>query len=238
MELKNIVIYDFETSSANSNTAYPLQLGFMIIPSTSLPVYKKSLSIKFTKPFLNCTKEEISGLNFNKIYSQEDLDLHNQKSINLEDALQIFIKSIQTILKFQEFTLIGFNNFLFDNKILNRLITKYYSEDLYYLLNDSYDVLQFLNHVRKFNDIPGSIWNKYFATQNKKLETMYQHIFQEEFRAHDALEDVRATYKLLLFFAKKFPAHLKNDMNNTFTSIDVNKSDLEFKSANEVLSNV
>lgn len=218
MKFKNLCFYDFETTGLNHKTCDVLQLGFMCGKSLNSVFYRKSIFIQFNKPFLECTSSEIKGLAFNNIHNQEDLNEHNKKSIPLKDALEIFVKTIQKVFEFQSFTLIGYNNFSYDNKILSRFLTTYDPDNFYFMLENSYDLYKFICNSRKFDDITSTVWNKNFGFENRKLETIFPYIFKKDFKAHDALEDVRATLKLFKYYSIKFPTHLEYDFINSFES--------------------
>ena len=236
MKIKNLVFYDFETTGRNPNIAGPLSLAFIVSnPNNPKLFYQKSFLIKFPKSFLTLSVEEKAGLDFNGIKNQKDLDHHNKNAIPLQEALNIFVNSVQKIFNFQKFILIGYNNINYDNKILSRLLSIYRPQDFYYMLQNTYDIYKFINNARHYSEISSNEWNKTFGSENRKLETVYNYIFKKGFKAHEALEDVKATLMLYRYFSLKFPKRLEQEIEEHVITINVPKELFEFKEAGELV---
>lgn len=185
--MKTIYI-DFETTNLSPLKAEPLEISVLFVENFKIKD-KLTKLIKFEKNWDTLTKEDISALNFNKIYSQKDLDKHNLKAFKLKDVIQEFI------LKIKKFTntkieISGWNAAYYDITILERIMEKF---NLKY-----YDYFAFFPRDVKCMFIP--IYDLYFKEKIEKPSLHPTHKFligtfkDEDF--HKAEIDCLATLDL------------------------------------------
>jgi len=234
---KNYLFYDLETTGLDTSSCVPLEFSFFVSKDDLKTFRSCKFKVQFNKPFCECSPSEKSGLIFNKIHNQTDLDIHNSTSLPLSVVLKKFIYFVENFFSFKEFYLIGYNNFNYDNLILNRLLNFYFPDKSYYIFQNSYDVFSFIKNSKNYSHIGSLAWHTSFNPNDCRLLSMYQHIFKKSFQAHDSYEDVKATVLLFKYYKKNLSELLFSEMENTFYGflIDDNlilkKNEVKFQDA-------
>ena len=135
-------------------------------------------------------------------------------AITLQTCLTHFVQFLKTIYNLKpvdHVVLIGHNSFVFDTPRLLRNGGCRFSnqlQEIKVLFSDSLPVLKFIrshpNNVLK-------------SSPNNKLGCVYKALFNGEFPAHDALEDVKALRRIL--FSSPLKASAETIVNNGKTSL-------------------
>mgnify|MGYP006290580627 CR=1 FL=1 len=236
LSYKNYCFFDFETDSTNSNIANPLELSIMLV-SYNRVLNLQKFKIHYPLKYYHCSESQKEALAFNEIYSQNDIDLHNQDSISIKDALNVFFVTIKNNFQKQDFILSGFNNNLYDNIILKRYLKEYQPQHLHFFLKQSLDIFDFIKSMSKDDRLDIDLRTDYFKSYENRIFTdykqltIYKCIFKTGFKAHDSLEDVKALYKIFKFYAKKFPHLINKYLSEQKDYYDMQE---EFRQAYEV----
>ncbi|MCJ8341669.1 MAG: 3'-5' exonuclease [Cetobacterium sp.] len=182
-----ILWIDTETTGLSSNAA-PIQISGIVTIDDEV---KEEFNI-FLKPFTGATIEDealsVHGLTMEEINRfQESSDGYNQ-------LIEIFNKYINKYDREDKFIVAGYN-VDFDLKQLRKLAEVH--KDRYinsYLSYSKIDPLQLI--------VPLQVLNKLPRLENNKLETWCKY-FNIQLKAHDSLEDIRATRTLFYKMMEK-----------------------------------
>ena len=207
---KQYCFYDFEATNINPVKAHPLELGVLITKDLNqFEAFK--IKIKFEdKPFNKLNTSTKNALIFNNIKSQEDLNNHNKEAIDIVSALKLFTNKILSYFNYNNFILVGYNNKNYDNKILTRFIKEYLPGREYIFQNNTFDMYQFLLKSRTDLRVPQDIRFNHFRSYENRLISdlkqlnVYKALFNEEFKAHDSLEDVKALFRIFNHYKENF----------------------------------
>lgn len=134
--MKKIII-DLETTNKSVFKAKILEICVLFVENNKI-TNQYHAKIRFEHNYDDCDKTTIGSLNFNKIYSQADIDSHNSNSISEEIMLKEMLVKIE---RFGKTAITGWNNASYDNIILRRIMEEhnlefenyfdYHSRDIY-----------------------------------------------------------------------------------------------------------
>lgn len=172
---------DFETGGLDPAVNGLTQLAFLIEDTEGNVIEKGAYDIK---PFEGSVVEpkalQVTGKTFDEVMSFED-----EEAI-LEDFLGILRKHINVLSRDENFTIAGYN-VQFDIKFLEAWMSRHHKKFFSYFNYHSVDPLAILRILR---------FEEETNLESLKLAVAYKAIFDEEFDAHDALEDIVATQRI------------------------------------------
>lgn len=136
--MKRIII-DFETNSNNPLKADMIEFTALFVEEEVI-INEINTLIKFEEKWEKLKQHQIAALNFNKIFNQEELDLHNSKA---RDNKEVIFEFLDKVKKFsnEKLGITGWNNASFDNVILRRNLEKYGFEFNEYFDYHSRDIM-------------------------------------------------------------------------------------------------
>jgi len=180
---------DFETGGINPAVNGLTQLAFIIEDADGKVLDMGNFNIK---PFEGSVVEpaalKVTGKTFDEVMSYED------ESVVLQLFLSVLAKHINVMSYDENFTISGYN-VAFDIGFLEAWMLRHNKKFFSYFNYRSVDPLAFLRILD---------WYGYTNLENYKLATVYKAIFDEELNAHDAIDDVDASRKILKYLEETF----------------------------------
>ena len=179
--MSKVLFIDTETTGLNPKECGIIQIAGLIEIDGEV---KDAFDLKLN-PLPDC-KFEPGAVEKHGI---EPPDLFNHKD-TFKDFKDILNEYVNPYDKNDKFTIAGYN-VKFDVNFLSALWKK--NNDNYFgayfspYMLDIYPLIQYFKYI----GIPA-----FDGIQNLKLETVYPHIMKEEFKAHDAFDDIKSTYTL------------------------------------------
>ena len=180
--MKKIVL-DLETTNLSPFNAEILELCALFVEDNEV-VEEFYEFVKFEEIYDKCDNDTKKTLNFNKIFSQEDLDRHNEKARDKKEVIEEFSRKVSGFGRGMPIT--GWNNAFYDNIILYRIF-----EELDYDFREYFDY-----HSRDTMCRFQPFYEKFFSDKFKlKLENVHKYLIgsinKEGF--HRAINDCYAT---------------------------------------------
>jgi DNA polymerase III alpha subunit (gram-positive type) len=113
------IILDLETTNLSPFKAEILEICVLFVED-DVVIREFCDYIKFEKNYNELDESTLLSIHFNKIYSQEDLDMHNKKARNRRNVIS------DLLCKVQDFgvgiSISGWNNACYDNIVLRRAL--------------------------------------------------------------------------------------------------------------------
>ena len=184
------VVFDIETAST-ARTTELLQLT--AITEDEKASFSAYILLKHS---ISSTASAIHYITVGILGDQRKLykDGKEQPAITIPTYLTRFVQSLKTIYNMKpvdNIVLIGHNSFVFDTPRLLRNGGREFSNQLQEMKVLFTDILLIIKFIRRQPD------NVLKSSTNNKLGSAYKALFNCEFPAHDALEDVKALRRIL-----------------------------------------
>jgi len=207
----NIIVYDYESTSADPYTTQPIQLAAIAIHSRKLEVIEGSEFESLIKP-IECEKTQASlGLG---VIEAKALEVNKKEMADLRNAPDINVVWKQFTEYVNNFNYNknewsapipgGYNINNFDTIITNRICNKGLGCWGLGPVNEKRNCNNLFNPARKFDLLELMPW--WFSScaepKNFKLTSIMEFIGMDTTNAHDALVDVRNTANLICRFLK------------------------------------
>ena len=254
--MKNLVIFDFETcqdysfqdkkfqnlshlskAKAIKERTFPIELSFILIDNLDNPKIKKGFSSKIKIPYIWDDLSEVQrhSLIFNYFDSQEDICRHNENAKPINDVFNFFFLKVQKTFNLDPFVLVGFNNFNYDNFVLQKYLDCFLVHNVTAkFLENSFDLLKFIRDIRaKKYFIDFHSWFSFYNSNNLTLEGIHKKLFKKGFEAHNSFEDCKATLRVLRFYYKNFKNLVEEFYNDYICEYDLSHNLLIHKSSCE-----
>lgn len=138
------------------------------------------------------------------------------KTLSYKEGIHSFYSHLKTLsTKAKHTILIGYNSKTFDIPILFRSFDKVgvTASELDTFGIGFVDAMSVLNDMKKSRQLQ---LNKPSSTARGSLEEVYKHLFNETFRAHEAVKDISALYQVL--FKSRLPITTDHILTHTITA--------------------
>lgn len=211
----------------------PLELSYSFDKNFE-KVQLKTIPIKFEKSLDDCSKEEIDSLIFyfshkfqkpiTKIVLLDLIKNHNKSALSIEETFLRFVIDIYSYFKKTSFLLCGYNSLKFDNLILSKFLQEFTPFAEEYILENSFDVLDFIRQMSKSKDISFDLRVNFKFPRNN-LETVFRQLYStQNLDFHQSSSDVKATLKIYFYYWQRgFEFYFEKilfNQNNCVTSSD------------------
>jgi hypothetical protein len=197
------IIFDFEFLTKNFVDAMIIEATFLFVKNNT--IVKSFFSpITITESYETLAKKFPETLKFNKIYSQEDIDMHNQNSVELETYFKKVL-DFSTSFSTTKLPLTGWICAGSDIPILKQTLSK-----LGFDFNKYFDY-----HTRDIGIVFQEFYNRFFNNSfDNHLSSAHQYLFgtipKEKF--HTSYQDCLATLDMDNWIEKQFSSFELNDL--------------------------
>ncbi len=189
MAVMHRIYIDKETTGLDPVVNGLTQLAFIIEDADGKILESGSFDIK---PFEGSKVErkalEVTEKTYDEVMGYED------EGVVLERFLSILRRYINVMSYDENFTISGYN-VAFDIGFLEAWMLRHNKKFFSYFNYRSVDPLAFLRILD---------WYGYTNLENYKLTTVYKAIFDEELNAHNAIDDIAASRKILKYLEETF----------------------------------
>ena len=180
---------DFETSGLDNKTCGLTQLAFIIEDEDGKVLDMGDFDIRpFEGADIQATALHVTNKTYDQVMGFED------ETVVLKMFLEILKKHIDPKVRDQNFTVAAYNS-QFDVGFLSAWMERNGKNYFHYFNYHSVDPLALLRILR---------WEHEVNLPSLKLRAVYKAIFNEDFDAHNALEDILATKKVYDYLKTRY----------------------------------